>query len=76
MHDINQPGLNQLRLRHRRGNAQNRFIGKEYAPFRHGVDIAGEAKTGKVVEQSFVEPVRASKPVDLFGREAKVLEKI
>jgi hypothetical protein len=40
------------------------------------VDVAGEAKTGKVVEQSLVEPVRASKPVDLFGREAKVLEKI
>ena len=76
MHDIDQPGLDQLRLRHRRSDAHDRLIGEEHAAFRHGVDIAGEAKTGKAVEQSFVEPVRASQPVDLFGREAKIFEKI
>ena len=40
------------------------------------MDIAGEAKTGKVVEQSFVKSVRAGQPVDFFGREAKIFEKI
>jgi len=76
MHNIDQPGLNQLCLRHRRGDAHDRLVGEEHAAFRHGVDVAGEAKRRKLVEQCFVKPARAGEPVDFFGEEAKLLEKV
>ena len=37
MQDVDQPGLDQLRLRQRRGDAQDRLVGEEHAAFRHGV---------------------------------------
>src|SRR5450759_2103566 len=76
VYDIDQPGLDQLRLRHRRGDAQDRFIAEEHTAFRHGVDVAGEAKCRKLVEQCFVKPARAGEPVNFFGGEAKFLEKV
>ena len=75
MQDIDQPGLDQLRLRHRRGDAQDRLIGEKHAAFRHGVDVAGEAETGKLVEQCFVEPARAGEPVDLLGEKRRFSRK-
>jgi len=67
-------GLDQLRLRHRRGDADQRFVGKADAAFRDRVHIAGEAKTSEVIEQVLAETAGAFEPVDLGGGESQRLE--
>ena len=47
MQDIDQPRLDQLRLGQRRGHAQDRLVGKEHRAFRHGMHVAGEAKSAQ-----------------------------
>ena len=52
MKQIDQPAFDQLRLRDGRGHTQNRFVREEYRPFRHGVDVAGEAEIFQVMHES------------------------
>ena len=76
MQDIDQARFDELRLRQRRGDPQDRLVGKENRALRHGVDVAGEAEVAQIIEQVFSEPAGALEPVDFGGREAKVFEKI
>jgi len=39
---IHHPRFNELRFRERRGDAENRLVGKKDRAFRHGMHIAGE----------------------------------
>ena len=42
MHEVDQPGLDELRLRQRCDDPQDRLVRKEHGSFRQRVDIAGE----------------------------------
>ena len=66
--------FDELRLRQRGGDAQNRFVGKQHRAFGHRVDVAGEAKLGEIIEQVLTEPAGALEPVDLGCREAQAFE--
>ena len=52
LHQIDQSGLNKLRLWQGRGHAQYRFIGEEHRPFRHRIYVAGEAQCSQTVDES------------------------
>src|SRR5882757_1228223 len=47
--DVDQARLDQLRLRQRRGDAQQRFIGKADAALGDGVHVAGKAKRREIL---------------------------
>jgi hypothetical protein len=76
MQEIDQPGLHELGLRHRRGDAQDRLIREEDAAFRHSVNVAGEAKIRQAVEQRLLETSRACEPFNFFGGEMEIFEKL
>ena len=66
MHNIDEPRLDQLRHWQRRGNADERLIGKTDCAFRNRMDIAGETEAGEIVDEIAAEASRAFQPVD-FG---------
>ena len=74
MQNVDQPQFDELRLRQRRGDAQDRLVGEERRAFRHGVHVAGEAETREIIEQVLPEPAGAVEPVDLDRREAQVFQ--
>ena len=74
--DVDKAGFDQLRLRKRRGHPNDRFVSKEDGAFRHGIDVAGEAQTREVIEESIRKPIVLPEPIDLFVRELQVLEKV
>ena len=81
MQNVDQARLHQLRLRQRRGHAQDRLVGEEHRALRHGVDVAGEAKPRELVEQALPKrPVRASQSMSsaekrrLFEKVERLLE--
>jgi hypothetical protein len=76
MHDIDQPGLDQLRFRQRRGDPQDRLIGEEHPALRQGVDVAGEAERGETIEQRTAETAGAGQPFDLRPRIAQLRQVI
>ena len=76
MHDVDQSGLDQLRLRQRRGDAQDRLVGKEHRALRHGMHVAGEAQGGKIVEHPLSEAAAAFEPGDVLLRKTQRFEKI
>ena len=57
-------------------DAQDRLVGKEHRPFRHGVDVAGEPQAGEIIDQVFAEAAAAREPLELLGRKAQLGEKI
>ena len=69
MQDVDQPRFDQLRLRQRRGDADQRLVGKADAAFGDRMHVAGEAEGGQIIEQVFAEASGALEPVDLgFGK--------
>src|SRR5690606_14090067 len=54
----------------------DRLIGKEDGAFRHGVDVAGEAKIFEPGDEVFAETSRAAQPVDILLRKAQVFQEI
>ena len=74
MQDVDQPRLDQLRHRQRRGDADQRLVRKTDRAFRDRMDIASEAKAGEVVEQVVAKPSGAFEPVDLRGEKAQRLK--
>ncbi len=51
MHQVDQPGLNQLRLRQLCDYTQHRFVGEEGSALRHRIDIPGEAQVGQAFDK-------------------------
>ena len=76
MQDVDQPRFGELCLRHRRGDAQDRFIGEKHRALGHGVHVAGEAKRGEIIEQVLAESPGALEPGDLRRVKAQILEEI
>ena len=76
MQNVDQPRFDELRLRQRRGDAQDRLVGEEHRAFGHGVHVAAETEVAQIIEQVLLEPAGALQPGDLVRREAKVLQKI
>ena len=74
MQDVDQPRLDELRLRQRRRDADQRLVGKTHAALGDGVHVAGEAKTLKIIEQVLPEAAGAFQPVDVGGGKAQSLE--
>ncbi len=76
MQDVDEARLDQLGLGQRRRHAQDRLAREEHGAFRHGVDIAGEPKGRKMIEQARSEASALRQPLDVRGRKAQVLEKV
>src|SRR6185437_11204705 len=74
MQNIDEARFNELRLRQRRGDADQRLVSKTDAAFRDRMHIAGETIATKVIEQIFAEPPRAFEPIDFGGRKLQRLE--
>src|SRR5579883_649768 len=65
--DVDEPAFDELRLRHRRGDPQDRLTGEEDRALRHRMDIASELEAGKIVEEVRPEATRACQPFDVGG---------
>ena len=76
MQNVDKPGFDQLRLRQRRRDPQDRLVGEEYRAFRHRMHVAAKAQRREIVEHAFPEPTIVRKPIDLAGREAQILQKV
>ena len=74
MQDVDQPRLHQLRLRQRRGDADERLARKADGAFRNGVHVAGETKTAEIIEQVLPEAAGRFQPIDLRWRETQVFQ--
>src|SRR5690242_1001688 len=76
MQDVDQPRFNQLRLRLRRDDAENRFAWEKRGALGDGMNLAAEAESAKIIEEVFVESPGALEPIDVGGREAKLFQEI
>ncbi len=74
--DVEQAALGELRLRQRRGDAQDRLVGEEHGALRHGVDVAGEPEAAQTLEQAGGESALARQPFDLGLGERQRLEEV
>ena len=72
MQNVDQPRFDQLRLRQRRGDAQQRLVGKAHGAFRDRMHVAGETEVGQIIEQIFAKPPGAFEPVDIGGENCSV----
>src|SRR5262249_378773 len=68
LQEVDHARLDQLSFGQRSGDAQDWFVGEEYRPFRHGVDVAGEAQGREIVDQVLAEPPTAREPIKLLRR--------
>jgi hypothetical protein len=62
MQDVDQPRLDELRLRQRRGHAQDRLVGEKHGAFGHGVHVAAKTQRGEIVEKLLAETAGAFQP--------------
>ena len=76
MQDIDQPRLDELRLRQRRGHAQDRLVGEEHAALGDGVHVAGETQRGEIIDEVFAESAGAFQPGDFTVGETQGLKVI
>ena len=74
MHEVYQPGLDELRLWKRRNHPQNRLVRKEHGPFRQGVDIASEPQPRQIFEQLFGKGAEPAQLSDVLCREGQVFK--
>src|SRR6516164_4560330 len=74
--DVDDPRFGQLRLRHRRRDAQDGLVGEKDTPFRYGMHVAAEAEIRELVEQPLLEASCAGEPIDLLGAETEIFEEI
>src|SRR5262245_3539588 len=74
MQNVDQSGLDQLCYRQRRGDQDERLVGKAYCAFRDGVDVTGETQPGEIVEEIASKATGAFETVNLVGRKAQCLE--
>jgi len=74
MQNVDQPRFDQLRLRQRRGDADQRLVGKTDSALGDRMHVAGEAEAAQIIEQIFPEAAGAFEPVDLGGGELQRLE--
>ena len=72
--EIHDPRLDELGERQRRGDAEDRLVGEEESALRHGVDVAGEAEAGEIVDKAPREPAGRGEPVEIALREVEVFE--
>src|SRR5579864_3381084 len=76
MQDIDEAGLDQLRLGQVRRDPQDGFVLEKQRPLRHRVNVAAEAQDGEIVDQTRVEAARLLKPIKLVMRETQRFQKI
>jgi hypothetical protein len=74
--EIDEPCLDELRLRERRRHADDRLIGEEDGALGHGIDIAGETQSRQPVDEVLGESVRSPEVVERRLVEPESLEKI
>ncbi len=72
--NVDEARFHQLRLRQRRGDADQRLVGKAHGAFRDRVHVAGETEGGKIVEQIVAKAPGAFEPIDLGGGEPQRFE--
>ena len=74
--DVDEARFDELRLRQRRGDAQDRLVGEEHGAFGMACTSPVKRNRGEIIEKIFAEPAGALKPGDVGWREAKVFQKI
>src|SRR5262249_4072276 len=70
-----QSRFDELRLRQRRGDAENRLAREKCGALGDGMDFARESECAEIIEKVVVKSARALEPTDIGGREAKIFEK-
>src|SRR5262249_56530379 len=75
LQQIDHARLDELGLRQRSRDTQNRLVGKEHGSFRHGVNIAGEAHVGEIIEEILTEAASVPEPIEFLGGNAQFSEK-
>jgi len=73
---VDQPALDQLRHRQRRGDPQDRLVGKEHRALGHGVDRTGEAQIGQIIQEILAEAPGADQPFELVRQRPQVLQEL
>ncbi len=66
--------FDELRLRQRRGDADERLVGKAHGAFGDRVHVAGEAEGGEIVEQVLAEAAAVFEPRKFLVGEAQVFQ--
>ena len=69
-----EPGLDQLRLRQRCADPQDRLLGKEHGALGHRVDVPGEAQLRQVLENAVVETRALPQPIEFVAGEMQVFQ--
>src|SRR6516164_8338261 len=76
MEQIDEAGLDELRLRQRCGDAQHRLVGKEYCSLGHRVDVAGEAKRPEGGDEAVRKLAQSADDVEFLRGEGEGLEEL
>ena len=76
LQEIDYPRFDELGLGQRGRHAQDRLVGEEHRTFRHGVDVAGKAQAGEIIDEVFAEPSGAREPIKLFGSKPQMAKKL
>ncbi len=74
--DVDQPGLDILRLRQGRGHPKDWLVSEEDRTLGHRMDIAGEAEIRQIVDQALPETPAAPHPVEVVWGNAQVFQEI
>ena len=75
VHDVQQAALHQLRLRQRRGDAQDGLVGEEHAALGHRMHVAGESERAQPIQQLPREARLTFEPCELVVVERERLQK-
>ena len=76
MHQVDEPRLDQLRLRHGRHHAQYRLVGEKDGAFRHREHVAAEAQARQFAHELRRKERRALHPFEFLGTKAQAFQKI
>src|SRR6516162_9953207 len=76
MEQINETGLDELRLRQRCNYAQHRLVGKEHRSLGHRVDVAGEAERPKPGDEAAGKLAQAANSLEVFRGEGEGLKEL
>jgi hypothetical protein len=71
---VDQPGLDELRLGQRRAHPQDRLVGEEDRSLGHGIDVAGEAEASQIDQHVLTEAPALGQPIQLGLGEAGSLQ--
>ena len=74
--DVEHRRFDQLRLKERRLDADQRLVGEDHGALRHGIKLAREAEILEVIEEPLVKEVKRAEVVNILRVEMQVFDVI